>query len=551
MHTIAAHEIPHLYSAYCISAGRWYEDGKLVMGNQYYCNKCRSKFTVGFKYSGMMGNYDGFNDSLVYCPHCGERHEDWWGKRRTIHTFPDTDKDAPVNISLQVREGKNILVLKARMKVFQFRERGEEVMHPHLFKTRIEEFRFDIKNRRTELIIRAHKGTVISERYELGDPLNAPLFKASLLSHICSDNLSRDYGKGASEIIKVLRDRMRKKWQEIHGYDIGSLYVSYGKTHGRMLFPLLNMAYRLVFVDAGNLPRWLSGPRYQVENEMASRLLDDSKCFADLATVRNSQDTVSAVVKAFKLPDKPFIRRILTGDIFAASELSAIYKITQDTNRVEAIWQAMHGEVVDRYANKGVFLKITYSLMQELVEHYSETQVLNFVKTRPSEIVDTYHMLQRLVPGRKEALWKLKPKELHNGLVQALKHQREEGFGLAVPEHIRKRLSMQMDQLRFYLPEHSKELMQIGDALHNCVRTYDERMLAGQSYIVPVTDDKGKLVACLEVKKNKLVQAKLKYNRPVRDDAGLNREVLAWAEKAGLKVETSDVRESLQLREVI
>jgi hypothetical protein len=60
--------------------------------------------------------------------------------------------------------------------------------------------------------------------------------------------------------------------------------------------------------------------------------------------------------------------------------------------------------------------------------------------------------------------------------------------------------------------------------------------------IVPVTDDNGKLVACLEVKAGRLVQAKLKHNKPVHLDAVLNEEVIRWAGKAGLKIDTTDIR---------
>ena len=104
--------------------------------------------------------------------------------------------------------------------------------------------------------------------------------------------------------------------------------------------------------------------------------------------------------------------------------------------------------------------------------------------------------------------------------------------------------------MKFYLPEHSSELMKGGKIMHNCVGTYGRRMANGECIIVYMTDDNGKLTACLEVRDNSLVQAKLKYNKPVSLDPVINDAIIDWCKKAELKVDTADVNTNTDEKEV-
>ncbi len=85
------------------------------------------------------------------------------------------------------------------------------------------------------------------------------------------------------------------------------------------------------------------------------------------------------------------------------------------------------------------------------------------------------------------------------------------------------------------------QLLEAGHELHNCVASYGPAMKDNKKWIVLVADDKGRLVACLEIRGKELVQAKLDRNKPVSTDPKLNAEVVNWAKKAGLKINTSDV----------
>ena len=44
------------------------------------------------------------------------------------------------------------------------------------------------------------------------------------------------------------------------------------------------------------------------------------------------------------------------------------------------------------------------------------------------------------------------------------------------------------------------------------------------------------------VRDDRLVQAKLKFNRPVHEDSAVNGAVVDWCNRVGLKISTYDVR---------
>ena len=101
---------------------------------------------------------------------------------------------------------------------------------------------------------------------------------------------------------------------------------------------------------------------------------------------------------------------------------------------------------------------------------------------------------------------------------------------------------MQQEQIKFFLPKESRELVAAGKELHNCVASYAIAMEGHKKWIVLVANDKGKLVACLEVVGTTLVQAKLINNQRVAKDDKLNAEVIAWAETANIDIKTNDVK---------
>ena len=566
MNTLTTHRIPKLYSAYAVVLSEQM-DCPSRPGNhpahtrrtQYYCKRCGTSFITTYQYKGgLCYGYSGFSDSLVYCPNCGHRH-DSFVRREHVFYFPPGDvwnTIAALSMDLTIVEMKTVVLLRVKTQTMKLVPREKDDTREDTakqFGVRTEEFRFDIKRRTTTFTIMEGSHRTKSTSYEMGGPLDRRIFKDSLLAAIQTDNLSEEVHEGTNSTLKSLRDAIRRKWKQIHGYDIGSLFVGFGTVHGRLLFPIVNLAFRMLYPDAPNLPSWLNSSDTNFKHYCRNHFLADQEAapYADFDTVRKAKTTAEAVTRVFGLPDKPAVRRVLTDDFFAAPELVEVFKVTDNEDSALQIYEAMQ-EKRRRDTVRSLYYESTlpditeaYKLLAILREHYPVRSIIAFLKRTDLEMLrDTYRLFVTLEPCRHPAFWatKPKPKELHDRLVEALRVQRAEGHALEVPEAIRRRFMMQLDSLRFFLPEHTKELVKASNTLHNCVRTYDDRVTSGECNIVFMADAKGKLTACLEVRHGALVQAKLKHNKPVSAKAAINRAVLEWANKAHLKIKTADVR---------
>ena len=111
---------------------------------------------------------------------------------------------------------------------------------------------------------------------------------------------------------------------------------------------------------------------------------------------------------------------------------------------------------------------------------------------------------------------------------------------------------MQLDRIRFFLPDQAKTLYDAGEALHNCVGSYASRMRNGETNIVLMANTQGRLIACIEVTRGEIRQAKLDRNRPVSKNVEINAKIIEWAKAAGIKYQDcSDIRSSDAATEMI
>ncbi len=79
------------------------------------------------------------------------------------------------------------------------------------------------------------------------------------------------------------------------------------------------------------------------------------------------------------------------------------------------------------------------------------------------------------------------------------------------------------------LPENPIKLGDIGDAMHICVGSYGERAVSKACTIYYVVDQNEKYQACIEVCKNKLIQAKGYCNKSLEGDVA--EVVRKWVER--------------------
>lgn len=91
-------------------------------------------------------------------------------------------------------------------------------------------------------------------------------------------------------------------------------------------------------------------------------------------------------------------------------------------------------------------------------------------------------------------------------------------------------------------PNNPQELIVVGKEMHNCIAMYADELADEHVKIaLGVSRKTNQYLACLEIRGHQLIQAVMKYNRPVRDDLTLNDVVLAFADQLGYDIVCSDV----------
>lgn len=550
MKVIAGETFPTIYNAisrYDVHSVDRYHHCRSAWSTLYHCLSCGIDYEVHHRFLPICGG--GADDKHVVCPNCG-----------TVNTYrsrfaSNSPEHVPEKIWLSVKELKDEVVLEISGDCVRLDDNRD-------WHARINEaIRFNIRKRQTRYLRWLGRGSADATVKELGNPLRVNDLEDSLLYHLRADNLSKESKPQALRILKALRETIQKKWKKIHGYELKNLFVGSGTSYGYMIFPVVNIAYRIVYVDAPNLPSVLKDAygihciEKWVQSEKMQELL-----YGDLELIRKSPSFVDVIIDKLKLDNIPSVRRAIREEPFMAPLIQVLRNtFSVDPNHYLAIFRQMcrmlvHGaepECSILYCSPTQLLKY----MREVFKGRSGSEIRRYMATDSyQELMDIYHMLQDMPKPVREKAVKVKLKELHDWLVEQQALLEHEGFNLEIPEHIVRRFQMQADQVKFYLPEHSTELMKGGKLLHNCVGSYGGRVANGECNIVYMTDDKGKLTACLEVRGDRLVQAKLKYNKSVYHDPAINDAIVDWCEKTGLTVDTGDVavhKDEKEVREAV
>jgi len=134
--------------------------------------------------------------------------------------------------------------------------------------------------------------------------------------------------------------------------------------------------------------------------------------------------------------------------------------------------------------------------------------------------------------------------KLHDWLAIAVAKQNDREIIFDVPQEVINRYTVLMKVFGKGFGakciEKNSELKFWATSLNNCAAGYAKR-INGKEQLVGISDDRGKPVALLEIRSNKLIQAKLFDNRWVRNNKDVNKIVLEFAERCGLKISTNDV----------
>jgi len=532
---IAKLVIPQMFTSYAEDLG--YLDNGLHH-YQYFCEECDQAFCSAWgKIPGSMSHYE--RGSHFICPYCGHKHHE-------NVVYIKRDEPAPNKIRLVIKEYKDVVTLEVSSKTVTFRDYLHLTEGDHR-----EVFRFDIAKQRVTFSI-DHEGAN-RDPIELGNPFKLEIFE-SILNHFNPSSLvNSEKRSDISDFLKTLRETVHRKLEKHLKYKVSSMYVSPGRFHGTFLLPIFNMAYRVACPDAPNLPVEYRETPHEIQNFWKHKLLDNvlsNETFSiDLmdhviALTRRRKDFITAIIKIQSLPDRPMVRRTLRDDPFSVSILAKAFNLCKNYDYAIRMYEGLkelgNDERVRWSVNDNLF-----RFLSEMKPLYGEVGIVRLVEDYMKiQLWDCVTLFQQLNDESLAALKseELRIRDLHDWM--SLRHKRQAHVNLKfdVPEHIIKRMSMQTDRLKFFMPKESMELLVAGHELNNCVASYGKAMKDNSKWIVLVADDKGKLAVCLEIKGNEVIQAKTNRNNAVSGDSKLNSAVVAWAKEANLEIKTSDIK---------
>jgi len=517
--------VPQMFSAYAEDLD--YMDNGLHE-YQYFCEECDQAFIAAW--GRQLGAYWYVErGKYFYCPHCGKQHS-------ANVVYIKRGEDVPNKIRLTVKVYENVVIFGVTGKTIGFRDAMRVFAGTYK-----ETIRFDIA-KRTVLFSSVVNGFE-DEAFEIGHPFQLEFLEKSILRFFLPFSLANlNQKRELNKILKVLRETVRRKLEKRLGHKIASMHVSPGQVHGTFLLPILNIAYRVLCPDAPNLPTVYREKESSIMDFWETKMISDDDYMNEVIAKRRKTSFVNAMVAAKSLPDRPYIRRVLSENPFDVCLLSNTFRLCSNYDYAVRLFEGL------RELSKGISASQNKDLMKFLRRmkvFYGEAGIVRLVEEyKEMQLWDCVTLFQQLNKENRKALKteSVKLRDLHDWMSIMHKKQNHVNVKFNVPEHIVKRLSMQKDRLRFFLPEESMQLLEAGHILHNCVASYGAAMKENQKWIVLVAEDKGKLVACLEIKEKELVQAKLDRNKPVSNNAELNSEIVAWAKEANIKINTLDIK---------
>lgn len=469
-----------------------------------------------------------------YCPHCGQY---LWRKNRKCgygnSYFFESQKNGliiPEDMSLRVIEYKNYVDLEAVYHATRLVSTDTELDVMGGVPTCKCTIRADIGRQVIQVINRGWT----SETYDVDMaakpdwPLDTPF------RYLTDTSRAVEHQKPLRDLFRVWRKTIEHKLHAKLKYEVPSMYCATsitndaGVSYGIFFKPLQNMAWRLSCPTGPKYDRELQREAYLTANasRQARKVLEATRAGTEYAT---------AVCDAYGLPQTKAMRAAVRAPkkMFSAVPYMWATHMTHDINHIITVGKRLG---VFHYNSPISFLKI-------LAHQYNIGTVESLLRSHANDAIDTSYMYYRLSHANRKAFWALphvKARDLHDTVLAMHDHQRFANYAIQITRSMA-HLAEKVNDLEFYVPDQTDQLVTISAALHNCVKTYGERCRDHKCTIVGVKQN-GSIVACIEVRGNAIVQAKLLNNAPASHDNALNCRIVLWAGRHNLIVGTHDMK---------
>lgn len=474
--------------------------------------------------------------SGYYCPKCGKRLYRRDKDCPWIEVPESGQTVVPYSINLAAKEYKSYLDICIESTNVDAKSPIDVSTHT----VRKYTLRFDFKTRETLYLQHGAFGRV-SISHTLW-PLNKTAYdntrfcmKDTVFCYLNAESSIRYADrKRLDSFFKDVVDCFNRKLSEAAGYKIKSAYTPTNTQnyHGAFDYCFSNLVWRLRYPDARNLTTTeLRACPYSKDPVM--KLVENTE-----------KPYLTMVREVYRFPDMPGLNaRLAKCPIHFLRILRSAWPVFHE---IDNRYKLLDRMFVPLKGNIGFYQSAeSYLRSLRIIKHTrGEAASVKFMEREDSgNVQDCGHMWDLLTPQNKRIFIKAKirSRDIHDYLVHLVDRQQHANVRIKYKSLRDFPLTGKVDDLIFSLPPDTEQLANLGRAMHNCVGTYRDRVLSDKVRIIAAFKNR-KPVICIEIRGAKVVQAKLVNNQPVREDAKLNRALLAWAKSRKLIVETNDVQ---------
>lgn len=528
------------------------ENGYDALFTTIYHTDCN--FAFGGKWKRKYSYSYGYTTAAKYftCPNCGVHSEPF---RNKILFVRDDESLIPLEVWADVVEFKNYLDLRFTYRAITMRYDGTFIDEG----IRKEVLRFDFKKKK------AIYTDYNRDKHELTLEYIHHKRVMEVLTYLGKSYAMHDINrKPLNNVFRSLRLAFERRIKKAYGYSTSDVYIapSFNEDNGYHFSMLLNMILKLSAPDMPNIISIQRGADYW--NDNYARLITSIPFDSDvLDLTRKGMNFQEALRVVYKSPNSKALRRTMAKNPMSVV-LSSVLSLFKDENCRRTIVDLNRHNLPDdekyKYTGKVHCAKDIRKSMklhidgskefwQIMIARYGEPAALRWILSEDfRDTEDCVRMYSELILKYRDKFWgqKFKLKALHAELINIYNKQEYGDVNLpAIPA-----LNADVNGLHFVVPKTAADLMIIGKQLKNCVGSYKDRVMKGNTAIVVVTDDNMKPVACLELTKDidskekftKLVQAKLFGNQCVSKNKDVNNTVLTWANQLKIEPVTVDIQ---------
>lgn len=513
---------------------------------------CDCGHTFGGSWNRKYNMGRGYYTAAKYyiCPNCGIRSNPFTHKVLLSNSECEV---VPKEMQIDVLIYKNFIDLRIRYKGIKLYLDGTSMEDSYK-----EILRFDFKNKQAVYIDENKNKHALTIDY-IRDH-EKPILPT--LKYIGRSYAVHDVNKShLAQLFKALRLEFEKRLTEQCGYKVKGVYIphSIDEYGGYGFSMLINMALKLAAPDMPPITKLIkSNIRW---GEFYWRCAARDIPFNDSILIMTRKDIgfLEALRIYHRAPDSKLLRSMMVNDPMLV-KMSYTLSIFKDENSRRTILTLNRDKNTDNTSAKildachfrecmGVDSLKIFNMWHGLSKRYGERNLLRYLLNSDSSDIKDIVNMYSLINGKYiSQVWntRCKLKDFHNVVVNIYNKQEYGDITLpAIPS-----LSADVNGMHFMVPKTAADLMTVGKQLRNCVGSYRDKVMGGNTAIVVVTDDSMKPVACLELSKvgkkfTKLVQAKLFGNQRLVKNKNVNDTVLQWAGQLKIEPHTIDVEASV------